>query len=233
MESRRSTKHGVDAIRGEHRLCNALRRILIVVEARGSKSQIEIGDDRRHLRNRREAPRQIVGDGGGSNSPLGANDRDHTPKGLRAGHREQLGYRLDEVDDAERRHQIFADPTRHQLPVENDVIELAENDDLGPRIAIFSELFELAEQRLPTRGGFEHDDIRRRRAFVGFNRRRRAAHVLLDMRLGHSAIGYRGADDGCDIGRFAKRLDRHARHRLDLRRSRRSMGASPSIPLAA
>jgi hypothetical protein len=36
------------------------------------------------------------------------------------------------------------------------------------------------------------------------------------MRFGHSAIRYRGGDNGCDIGRFAERLDRYARHRLDL-----------------
>ena len=79
-------QHGVDAIRGEHRLRNALRRILIVVESRCSERKIEIGDDRRHFRNRRQAPRQIVGDGGRSNSTLGADDRDHAPKRLGAGH---------------------------------------------------------------------------------------------------------------------------------------------------
>src|SRR5580704_17412197 len=73
-------QHGVDAIRGEHRLRNALRRILIVVESRCSKRKIEIGDDRRHFRNRGQAPCQIVGDGGRSDSTLGANDRDHAPK---------------------------------------------------------------------------------------------------------------------------------------------------------
>jgi hypothetical protein len=107
-------------------------------------------------------------------------------------------------------------PARHQLPVENDVVELAKNDDLGPGVTIFSELFELREQRIPAGGGLEYDHIRRRRALVGFKRGGRAAHVLLDMRLRHSAIGYRGGDNGCDIGRFAERLDRNARHRLDL-----------------
>ena len=87
------------------------------MESRGSKGEIEIGDDRRHFRDRGQAPRQIVGDGGRSDATLGADDRDHAPERLGARHGEQLRYRLDEVDDAERGHQIFADPTRNQLPV--------------------------------------------------------------------------------------------------------------------
>ena len=111
-----------------------------------------------------------MGDGGSADAALGADDRDHPPEGLRAGHAEQLGDRLDEVDDAERGHQIFAHSARDQLPVENDVVELAENDDLGPRVAIFSELFELPEQRVPAGRSLENDDIRRRRGLVGFDR---------------------------------------------------------------
>ena len=158
-----------------------------------------------------------MGDGGGADAALGADDRDHPPERLGAGHAEQLGYRLDEVDDAERRHQIFADSARHQLPVENDVVELAENDDLGAGVAIFGELVELREQRVAVGGRLEHDDVGRRRAAVGFDRRRRAAHVLLDMGFGHAPVGDRGADDRGDVGRFAESLDRYARHRLDLR----------------
>ena len=148
-----------------------------------------------------------MGDGRRSDSPLGADDRDHAPEGLGAGHGEQLGNRLDEVDDAERRHQIFADPTRHQLPIENDVVEFPKDDDLGPRVTIFSELFELREQPITAGGGLEYDHIRRRRALIGFKRGRSAPHVLLDMRFGHSTIRYRGGDNGCDIGRFAERLN--------------------------
>ena len=79
-------QHGVDAIGGEHRFRDALRRILIVVEPGGSERQIEIGDDRGHLGDRGQAPGQIVGDGGGADAALGADDRDHPPERLRAGH---------------------------------------------------------------------------------------------------------------------------------------------------
>ena len=84
-----------------------------------------------------------MGDGRRPDSPLRADDGDHPSKGLGAGHAEQLRHRLNEVDDAKRGDEIFADPTRHQLPVEDDVVELAKDDHLGPCITIFSELFEL------------------------------------------------------------------------------------------
>ncbi len=115
-----------------------------------------------------------MGDGGGSDAPLGANDRDHPPERLGARDAEQLGYRLDEVHHAKRGHQIFADATRDQLPVEDDVVELAENDDLGPCVAIFGELLQLREQRVATRRSLENDNIRRRRTLVSLDRSGRA-----------------------------------------------------------
>ena len=138
-------QHGVDAFRGEHRLGDALRRVLIVVQPGGSEREIEIGDDRGHLGDGGEAPGQIVGDRRCSDSALGADDRDHPPKGLGARHAEQLRHRLDKVDDAERRHQIFAHPPRDELSIEKDVVELAKNDHLGPGVAILRQFLQLLE----------------------------------------------------------------------------------------
>ena len=224
-------QHGVDPFRSEHRLGDALGRVLIVVQSGGSERQIEVGDDRRHFGQRGESPRQVVSDRRGADAALGADDRDHPPERLRARHAEQLGHRLDEVHDAKRRHQIFADPARDQLAIENDVVELAEDDHLGPGVAKLRQLLELPEQRVAACWSLEHDHVRRRRAPIGFDRGRRAAHVQLDMRLGHSAIGHRGADDGGQIGRFAERLDRYARHRIDLRD--RTIGRRPVVDSVA
>ena len=49
---------GVDAIGREHRLGDALRRVLIVVEPRRAEAEVEIGDDRRHVETGGEAPRR-------------------------------------------------------------------------------------------------------------------------------------------------------------------------------
>ena len=141
-------QHGVDPFRGEHRLRDALGRVLIVIQSCGSERQIEVGDDRRHFGQRRESPRQVVSDRRGADATLGADDRDHPSQRLRARHAEQLGHRLDEVHDAKRRHQIFADPAGDQLAIENDVVELAEDDHLGPGVAKLGQLLELPEQRV-------------------------------------------------------------------------------------
>src|SRR6185312_16883991 len=37
---------GVDAVGRKHRVGDALRRVLIVIEARGAERQVEVGDDR-------------------------------------------------------------------------------------------------------------------------------------------------------------------------------------------
>ena len=66
-------------------------------------------------------------------------------------------------------------------------------------------------------GRLEHDHVGRRRAAIGFDRRGGAAHVLLDVGLGHAPVGDRGLDDRRGFRRLAERLDRHARHRIDLR----------------
>ena len=82
-------------------------------------------------------PGEIVRDGRGADAALGADDRDDAAERLGAGRAEQMGHRLDEIDHAERRDQIFADPARDQLAIEDDVVDLAEDDDLGARVAKF------------------------------------------------------------------------------------------------
>ena len=227
-------QHGVDAFRGEHRLGDALGRVLIVIQPGGSEREIEIGDDRGHLGHGRQAPRQIMSDCRGSDFTLGADDGDHPPKRLGARHVEQLGHRLDEVDDAKRGHQIFADSAKNELPIENDVVELAKNDNLRSGVTILGQLLELLEERLPAYGSLEDDHVRRRRALISFNRSRRAAHVQLHMRLGHSAIGNRRADDGGDVWRFSQNTWIDTRGTGSICTAGRSTGAPPSsVPLPA
>ena len=82
-----------------------------------------------------QAPGEIVRDGRSADAALGADHRDDPAERLGARRAEQMGDRLDEFDDAERRDQIFADPARDQLAIENDVVELAKDDDLGAGVA--------------------------------------------------------------------------------------------------
>ena len=66
---------GIDAIGREHRVRDALRRILVVVEAGGAEGEVEIGDDGIHRQIAGDRPGDVVGDGGGADAALGADDR--------------------------------------------------------------------------------------------------------------------------------------------------------------
>ena len=158
-----------------------------------------------------------MGDRRSADAALGADHRDDAAERFGPGNAEQVGDGLDEFDRGERRDEIFADAARHQLAVEDDVVDPAEHDDLGARVAEVRQLLELLDQQIAVGGRLEHDDVGRRRAAIGFDRRSGAAHVLLDVGLGHAPVGDRGLDDRRGLRRLAERLDRHARHRIDLR----------------
>ena len=53
---------GVDAVGREHRVGDALRRILVEVEAGGAEGEVEIGDDGVELQVARDRPGDVVGD---------------------------------------------------------------------------------------------------------------------------------------------------------------------------
>ena len=78
---------GVDAVGREHRLGDALRRVLVVVEPGGAEAEVEVGDDRGRAELGGEVPGEIVGDGRGADAALGADHRDDAAERLGAGRR--------------------------------------------------------------------------------------------------------------------------------------------------
>ena len=80
---------GVDAIGRKHRVRNALRRILVVVETGGAESEIEIGHDRIEREIARHRPGDVVRDGRGADAALGADHRDDAADRLGIGCGEQ------------------------------------------------------------------------------------------------------------------------------------------------
>ena len=75
----------VDAIGREHRVGDALRRVLVVVEAGGAEAEIEIGHHGVELEVARDRPGDIVGDGGRADAALGADTAMMRPTGLASG----------------------------------------------------------------------------------------------------------------------------------------------------
>ena len=146
-------QHSVDALGGEHRVRHALGGILVVVEPGRAEGEVEIGDDRRHCPSTDgERPCEIVRDRSKRRrrpwrpiTPISPAER------LGAGRAEELRDRAHEIDDVERRHEIFADAARHQLAIKQDVVGAPEHDDLGPGVATVSAARRAARSAPPGR----------------------------------------------------------------------------------
>ena len=154
--------------------------------------------------------------GRGADAALGADDGDDAADRLGVGRREQAADRAHDVDRADRRDQIVADAAPHQLAVEHDVVDAADHDDARAGVADLGQLVEAAEHLVAAAVGLDDDDVRRRRAAIGFDRGGDAAHLDLEMRLGHAAILAGRLHGGGGLDGLAERLDRDARRRRDV-----------------
>ena len=148
--------------------------------------------------------------------PLAPTTASVRPTGLASARVEQAGDRADEVERADRRDQIVADAAAHQLAVEHDVVEVADRDHARAGVADLGEHIEPVEQFVAAAIRLDDDDVRRRRGAIGLGRGRDAAHLNLEMGLGHAPVFARRLHGGCGVGRGAERLDRDARHRRDV-----------------
>ena len=116
-------ERGIDTIGREHRVGDALRRVLIVVEAGGAEGEVEIGDDRIQRQIARDRPGHVMGDGGRADAALGADDGDDAADGLGFRRREQAANRAHHVEGVDRRNHIVADAAAHQFAIERDVVD--------------------------------------------------------------------------------------------------------------
>ncbi len=209
-------ERGIDAVGREHRFGDALRRILIEIETGGAEGQIEIGHDRIELEIVRDREADIVGDGGRADAALGADHGDDAADRLGVGRRKQPADRAHDLQHVDRRNQIIADAAPHQLAIERDIVHAADDDDTRAGVAIIGELIEAGEDVVAAVLRFQNDDVRRRRALIGFDRRRQAAHLDAQMRLGHAPVLAGRLDRGGGVDVLAEGLHRDARRRRDM-----------------
>ena len=145
-----------------------------------------------------------------ADAAFGADDRDDAADRLGIRRSKQPADRAHDVDRADRRHQIFAHAAPRQLAVEPDVIDAAENEHARAGVADFGQLIEPVQDVVGAGIGFDQDDIRRRRAAIGFRRSGNAAHLDLHMRFPQPAVFSGGLHGGGGLDRLAEGLDRHA-----------------------
>ena len=89
---------GIGPIGREHRIGDALHRILVVVEAGGAEREVEIDDDGIQRQIARDRPGHIVRDGGCADAALGADDGDDAADGDRLRSREQAADRAHHIE---------------------------------------------------------------------------------------------------------------------------------------
>ena len=208
---------GVDAVGREHRVGDALRRVLIVVEAGGAERQIEIGDDRIELQIARDGPSDIVSDRCmAPTPPLAPTTAMMRPTGLASGAENSPQIARTTCERADRRDQVVADAPPHEFAIEFNVVGAADDDDAGAGVAHLGELVEAGENFFAAIFRFQHDDVRCRSAVIGLDRGSETAHLNAQMGLGQAPVLAGRLDGGGGFHGFAERLDRDARRRSDL-----------------
>ena len=205
FDSRRSIEIGVDALRREHHLGDALGRVLVEIQPRRAEGEIEIGDDALDFEDARNRPGEIMRNIGGADAALGADHRDDAPQRFRVRSVVEMRHVLNEVQHLERRHDIIADAARGQHAIERDVVLVADDDDLGAGVAIFRQVVEIGDQAGAVGDRLDDDEIGRRRAAEGLDGGGDAAHVDLHVRLQHPAVHRRAFDRSRRRARFRKR----------------------------
>ncbi len=139
----------VEPVRREDRLGDALRRILVEVEAGRSEGDVEIDDDRCRRELARDRPGEVVRDGRCADAALGADDRDGAADRLRARRVKQVRDRLDDVQGVDGRDQVVAHAAAREFAVEQHVVDVADDEHLRARVADLGQAVEVGEERLP------------------------------------------------------------------------------------
>ena len=208
-------ERGIDPVGREHRIRDALRRVLIVVEAGGAEGEVEIGDHGIQRQIARDRPGDVVGDGGRTDAALGADDGNDAADGLGFRRREQAADRAHDVDGADRGDDVVADATAHQFAIQRDVVDAPDHDHAGSGIADGGELIE-AEEDVVAAFGLQDDDVRGRGRAVGLDGSGHAAHLDLEVGLAEAAVFARRLHGGRGFHRLAESLHRHPRRRRDV-----------------
>jgi hypothetical protein len=157
-----------------------------------------------------------VGDGRCADAALGADDRDGASDRFGIRRVEQPGDGPHDVDHADRADEVIADAAAHQLAIEHDVVELADDDEAGAGVAHLGKRIEAAEQVVGAARRLDDDDVGRGRGAIGFGRCGDAAHLDLQMGLRHAAVLARRLHGGGGVGVLAEGLNRDARNRRDM-----------------
>ena len=105
---------------------------------------VEVGEDHVGAEQARHRPGDVVGDRGGADAALGADEGVDLAELLGAGVAVDARDRRDDRHHVDRRHQIFGDAALQELAIEPHVVGMADHHDLGAGVADLGEAVERA-----------------------------------------------------------------------------------------
>ncbi len=173
-----------------------MHRILVEIETGGAERQIEVGNHHLVAQGRGDGEGDVVANGARPGTTLGA-DKGHDPaEGRRFGVGMDGGEAIDELRHAERRHDIVAHAAPQQLAIEQDVVDMADGDDLGGRIADLGEAIEIREHLVAVEERLDDEEARGWGFVEGHHRGLNPAHAHRHIGLGKTPVGRGVADHG-------------------------------------
>jgi hypothetical protein len=118
---------------------------------------------------------------------------------------------LDDLEHAYGSDQILADAAAQELAIEHDVVEMADDHDLGGGVAEPRQAIEFREHGVAIEHGLDDDEIGRSGVAVESAGTVDAAHLHAHARAGKPPVLRRPLDRGRRVLILAKGLDVHAR----------------------
>jgi hypothetical protein len=206
-------QHFVEPLRAGQCVRDALHGILVEVEPGCAESEVEIGDHHVGAQRFRERPRRVVADRRRADATLRSDECEHVTD--RIGRRVvvEIGDALHQLNRLNRHDEILADTALQQFAIEDHVVDVADDDDLGAAVAALGKLVEFAQHLAARQARLDDDEIGRRAFLVVRHSCLGSAHVNAHMCFRQAAI-FRCLFERARSGRIlAEGLDRDARDR--------------------
>ena len=126
-------ERGVDLVGREHRIGDALRRVLIVVQTGGAEGEVEIGDTESSDRSRAIAQATLWATVDEPTPPLAPTMAMMRPTALASGAENRL--QTERTTSMADRGKDVADAAAYQFAIEHDVVDAADHDHPGAGVA--------------------------------------------------------------------------------------------------
>ena len=198
-------------MRRSERIGDPLRRVLVEVEPGRAEREIEIGDHHLPLERSGDGKRGVVANRARARAALRADKSDGLADRPRLRIAVQAGQGLDDLEHAYGSDQVLADAAAQQLAIEHDVVEVADDHDLGGGVAKPGQAVEFREHGGAVEQGFDDDEIGRGGVAIEGAGPVDAPHLHAHARAGKPPVLRRPLDRGGRVLILAKGLDVHAR----------------------